>query len=140
VLESAPIRGFCCGLLTGVVLGVGAAFAGGPLGDGRLSVVGPSPWQVAAVAALEVGIAAAVTAGAANWWYMRRQPAGEPVVPPPPGAVPSATRAERPGAGGPWPSSSADDDHGHVIYLDRWGSDPEGAPPGKRSGGPSALP
>ncbi len=28
VLESAPIRGFCCGLLTGIVLGIGAAFAG----------------------------------------------------------------------------------------------------------------
>ncbi len=62
VLETAPVRGFCCGALTGVVLGVLAAFAGGPLGDGRLAAVGPSAWQVALVAALEVGIAAAILA------------------------------------------------------------------------------
>ncbi len=140
VLESAAIRGFCCGLLTGIVLGVGAAFAGGPLGDGRLAVVGPSPWQVAAVAALEVGIAAAVTAGAVNWWSMRRQPAGEPAAPPVRVAAPPASPAGRPGAGGRWSSPGTDDDHGHVIYLDRWGSDPDDEPPRKRSGGPSALP
>lgn len=139
VLESAPIRGFCCGLLSGIVLGVGAAFAGGPLGAGRLAVVGPSPWQVAAVASLEVGIAAAVTAGAVNWWSVRRQPAGEPAEPQARGAAPAAAPAERPGAGGPW-SSGRDEDHGHVIYLDRWGSDPDDTPPRRRSGGPSALP
>jgi Family of unknown function (DUF6350) len=138
-LESAPIRGFCCGLLTGIVLGVGAAFAGGPLGDGRLAVVGPSPWQVAAVAALEVGIAAAVTAGAVNWWSVRPHPACQPAAPPTRGAPPPAAPAKRPGAVGPW-SSSGTDDHGHVIYLDRWGSDPDREPPPRRSGGPSALP
>ena len=70
VLEVAPVRGFCCGVLAGGVLGVLAAFAGGPLGDGRMAAVGPSAWQVAVVAALEVGIAAAVTAGLANWRYV----------------------------------------------------------------------
>ena len=54
--------GFACGALTGCVLGVLAAFAGGPLGDGRLTAVGPSPWQVGLVATLEVGVAAAITA------------------------------------------------------------------------------
>src|SRR5260221_327316 len=51
VLESAPIRGFCCGLLSGIVLGVVAAFACGPVRHGRLAVLVPSPWQLAAGAA-----------------------------------------------------------------------------------------
>ena len=141
VLESAPIRGFCCGVLTGIVLSIGAAFAGGPLGDGRLAAVGPSPWQVAAVASLEVGIAAAVTAGAVNWWSVRRQPAGPTAVQPVGGVPPPTAQAERPGAGGRWSVSGTDDDHGHVIYLDRWASDPDAPPPPpSRSGGPSALP
>src|SRR5262245_33639297 len=57
-LETAPLWGFACGALTGCVLGVMAAFAGGPLGNGRLAAVGPSAWQVGLVAALEVGVAA----------------------------------------------------------------------------------
>src|SRR5258707_2752800 len=100
VLESAAIRGFCCGLLTGIVLGVGAAFAGGPLGDGRLAVVGPSPWQVAAGAALQVRNSGAVTSRAVNRRGLRRQPARRPAAPtvpltrPPadPGRPPSACR------------------------------------------------
>ena len=43
-----------------------------PLGDGRLAAVGPSPWQVGAVSALEIGVAAAVAAGAANYLVLRR--------------------------------------------------------------------
>ena len=53
VVDAAAIRGFCSGALSAVVLGVLAAFAGGPLGDGRLSAVGPSAWQVTVVATLE---------------------------------------------------------------------------------------
>jgi hypothetical protein len=70
-LETAPLWGFASGLLTGCVLGAVAAFAGGPLGDGRLAAVGPSGWQVGVVASLEVGLAAAVTAGVANWLRLR---------------------------------------------------------------------
>ena len=64
-----------------------AAFAGGPLGNGRLAAVGPSGWQVGVVASLEVGVAAAVTAGIANWLRQRasRAPAG-------PAAAPAAAR------------------------------------------------
>jgi hypothetical protein len=132
VLEAAPVRGFCCGLLTGIVLGIGSAFAGGPLGSGRMAAVGPSAWQVALVAALEVGIAAAVSAGAANWWYVRRNYGPEPA------AAPSSRASGRPGETGPWPGPDAS---GHVIYLDRWAEDQAGGPPaGKRSRGPSALP
>src|SRR5262249_60779433 len=70
-LETAPLWGFACGALTGGVLGVLAAFAGGPLGNGRLAAVGPSAWQVGLVAGLEVGGAAAVAAGGANWLRLR---------------------------------------------------------------------
>jgi Family of unknown function (DUF6350) len=156
-LESAPMRGFCCGVLTGVVLGVGAAFAGGPLGDGRMAVVGPSAWQVAAVASLETGIAAAVTAGGVNWWYLRSRVVREAA----PGAAdPQVLGARKRQTGSSerlgepvrwlsarlgepvrWPSERlADDDDRHVIYLDRWAGAQDDPPPAWRSGGPSALP
>jgi Family of unknown function (DUF6350) len=148
VLESAPMRGFCCGLLTGLALGIGAAFAGGPLGDGRMAAVGPSPWQVAAVASLEVGIAAAITAGLVNWWYVRRKWGGRGVGPGGPGSplTRPAAPVSRDGEAKQWPLAGpigAGDDHGHVIYMDRWGSDEDddGSPArGRRPGGPSALP
>jgi hypothetical protein len=138
VLEAAPVRGFCCGVLTGIVLGLGSAFAGGPLGDGRMAAVGPSAWQVTLVAALEVGIAAAVAAGAANWWYVRRTCGTEP-------AAPSARAGSRSGSAGSWPRDAGPwpgtDASGHVIYLDRWGpEDQDAAAAGRRSAGPSALP
>jgi hypothetical protein len=51
------------GPVAGVLLGLGALVAGGPLGDGRLGAVGPSGWQVALAATALV--AAAAVAGAA---------------------------------------------------------------------------
>ena len=150
-LESAPIRGFGCGLASGFALGVAAAFSGGPLGNGRMAAVGPSPWQVAIVASLEIGIAAAVTAGAANWWYVRKRwpearraaPAGgsggpgDPAVP-----APRWPSGGAPSAG--WPGGEhADyddlaDGAGHTIYLNRWAEDE--VPDRGRPRGPSALP
>jgi hypothetical protein len=126
-LESAPIRGFCCGLLTGGVLGVGAAFAGGPLGDGRMTAVGPSPWQIATVASLEVGIAAAVAAAALNWWYLRGRWPADASVPAPKDRPSTSVAADR-------------DGDAHVIYLDRWAREGDGTPSAKRPRGPSALP
>jgi hypothetical protein len=119
VLESAPMRGFCAGALTGLVLGVFAAFAGGPLGDGRLAVVGPSPWQIALLATLEVGTVAAVTAGAANWRYARSQwtDAGPDLAP---------------------PSMDHDPQDDHVIYVDAWAVGQDEGEAARR--GPSTLP
>jgi hypothetical protein len=68
--ESAPLWGFVCGLATGLAAGWLAALAGGPLGGARLSVVGPSAWEVALSVTLEVGVAAGISAGLANWWLM----------------------------------------------------------------------
>jgi hypothetical protein len=126
-LESAPVRGFCCGVLTGGVLGVGAAFAGGPLGDGRMTAVGPSPWQVATVASLEVGIAAAVAAASLNWWYLRGRSPDAANMPEDVDLSHTGLALDKAG-------------DGHVIYLDRWARDGAGAPSAKRPRGPSALP
>ncbi|MFA1543254.1 cell division protein PerM [Actinomadura monticuli] len=70
--EGAPLWGFVSGALTGVVAALLSALSGGPLGGGRMATVGPSPWQVGLLAALEVGISAAIAAWAANVLVLRR--------------------------------------------------------------------
>ncbi len=72
VSEAAPLWGFVCGVTTGMLCAALAGTAGGSLGADRLSEIGPSAWQVGLVAALEVGVAAAVAAWIANWWYTRK--------------------------------------------------------------------
>ena len=120
-LDAAPMLGLVCGVVAGAVLALLAAVSGGPLGDGRLAAVGPSPWQVGVVSALELGIATAVTAGVANYLRLRR--AGP--LPGPPG----------PGRG----DAPAPDADAHVIYLDRWAGD-EPSMERKPPPGPAALP
>lgn len=72
VSEAAPLWGFVCGITTGITVAAFALVTGGSLGAVRLAEVGPSAWQVGLVAALEVGVAAAVAAWIANWWYSRK--------------------------------------------------------------------
>ena len=132
-VELAPLWGFACGAATGVGLGMFAAFAGGPLGSGRLTAVGPSGWQAAVVATLEVGVASAVSAGVFNWFQTRRRPAPE--------EEPAGdTRA---GAGARRARMAADPggaaDSAHHIYLDPWGDGEKGEPPAHPSD-PAALP
>jgi hypothetical protein len=74
VSEAAPLWGFVCGVLTGVVVAVLTALSGGPLGGGRMAVMGPSPWQIGLLSALEVGISAAIAAWITNWQLGRRMP------------------------------------------------------------------
>jgi Family of unknown function (DUF6350) len=62
LLQAAAAAG-----VAGMLLGVLAVLSGGPLGGGRLAVLGPSPWQVALAAALELAIVATPTA-----WIMSR--------------------------------------------------------------------
>jgi len=71
VYEAAPLWGFVTGVLTGAVTAVLAALAGGPMGGGRMVTIGPSPWQVGLMAALEVGVAAAIAAWVTNWRLLR---------------------------------------------------------------------
>jgi hypothetical protein len=130
--EIAPLWGFACGVATGCVIGILAAFSGGPLGSGRLAVVGPSAWQAGLVATLEAGVAAAVAAGIANWLRLRREP-GLAAAPSAPAA---AGHASAPAAGG----DAADD--GHRIFIDPWADDDgTGHGTGRRAPpGPSELP
>lgn len=151
VVDAAAIRGFCSGAVSAIVLGILAAFAGGPLGNGRLSAVGPSAWQVTVVATLELGISAAVTAGAASWWYGRSRLPVLPIRPPGPGPTPGpgragaessqTTPAVSPMRSRPEPGrrdGAADD--GHVIFMDRWADDHDAADQARRRHGPADLP
>jgi putative intracellular protease/amidase len=123
-IEAAPLWGMACGVLAGGALGLVAAFSGGPLGSGRLSAVGPSGWQVAAVGCLELGIGAAVTAGLVNYFALRR---ARPAQPRP---AASATVGAR--------QAGREPNNGHTIYVNPWaGDEASGAPPGA---GPAALP
>lgn len=72
VAEGAPLWGFVSGALTGAVAALLSALSGGPLGGGRMATVGPSAWQVGLLAALEVGISAAIAAWVANSMVLRR--------------------------------------------------------------------
>ncbi len=107
-VEAAPLWGFACGMATGLVIGVAAGFAGGPLGGARLAVIGPSWWQVGLVTMVEVGVAAAVSAGLANWFVGGRGAIDD--VPPASGCVADETMRESP-----------DDDH--RIFMDPWAED-----------------
>ena len=117
-LDAAPLWGLACGVACGGVLGLLAAFSGGPLGGARLAAVGPSGWQAAAVGALELGVSAAISAGVAN--YLGLAPASVAA------AAPAPAQAAEPA------------DTGHTIYLDPWAGDRPGRP--ARPAGPSSLP
>lgn len=130
-VELAPLWGFACGVATGCVIGVLAAFSGGPLGSGRLATVGPSGWQAAVVAILEIGVSAAVATGIANWLRVRRDPEL------------AAARARRTAVPPPRPamSQAGPEDGGHRIYLDPWAGEEDDGPPDDRPPlGPAMLP
>lgn len=54
------IAGIGMGIVGGLILGLLAAFSGGAAGPGRLADVGPDPLAVGLLAALEIGLAAAL--------------------------------------------------------------------------------
>ena len=132
--EIAPLWGFACGAATGVLTGVLAAFSGGPLGSGRLAVVGPSGWQAGLVATLEVGVAAAVAAGVANWLRLRREPGLAEALTAPGGPAPAHDDAGI--------RTSDDGGDGHRIFVDPWADDDAAwHDTGRRAApGPSELP
>jgi hypothetical protein len=124
-----------------VVIGFAAKFYGGPLGSGHLAAVGPAGAEVGLVAVLEVGVTAAVVAGAANWLLLRHHI--RRLAAPPASALASASasasadssgpafghrvlapvvRAPDPRATAPAPSvvDETDDAGGHRIYYDPW--------------------
>jgi hypothetical protein len=121
VIEAAPLWGFAAGTAAGALAGLAAAFAGGPLGNGRLASVGPSGLQVGLVAILEIGITAALSAAAANWLILRRaqkryRESAHAVTEPQPDPDPLLP---------PGQHDEADDASGHRIYLNPWAADHE---------------
>jgi hypothetical protein len=138
VLEAAPLWGLLTGSLAGVVIGFGAKFSGGPLGSGRLAAVGPAGAEVGLVAVLEVGVTAALVAGAANWFILRHHirklaaasasdlELAEHLAAGPGGAaVPTAaTHGQQIRGTGPLPVLVVDEtDDAHHIYYDPWAAD-----------------
>jgi hypothetical protein len=86
--------GWACvaGGLAGLALAVLAALSGGPLGAGRMTALGPSPWHVGLAAAVELAAIAAPVA-ALTAWSAQRYPAPE--------GAPPAGAGEPEGAGQP---------------------------------------
>jgi hypothetical protein len=119
-LEAAPLWGLVTGTLTAVIIGFGAKFSGGPLGAGRLASVGPAGGEVGLVAVLEVGVTAALVAGAANWLIIRHH-------------VRRISRFQAPAPGNirissPLPAlivDETDDAGGHRIHVNPWADEPE---------------
>ena len=133
--EAAPFWGLVTGTLTAVIIGFAAKFSGGPLGAGRLASVGPAGGEVGLVAVLEVGVTAALVAGAANWLiirhHIRRLSAGQADEPGNFGT--SGPQAER---GAPLPArvsaplpalivDETDDAGGHRIHVNPWATGDE---------------
>ena len=56
--------GLVAGPVAGVLIGLLCVFSSGSLGDGRMAVVGPDPWQVGLVATVVVAVSAAIGAAA----------------------------------------------------------------------------
>jgi Family of unknown function (DUF6350) len=125
VIEAAPLWGFIAGAATGGLAGLAAAFAGGPLGDGRLAAVGPSGPAVALVAILEIGTTAALTAAAANWLILRRA-RGRPAAASAPEAY--LATSDVPDADPAASHAPADDADGHRIYVNPWAGYDEDGP------------
>ncbi len=133
-LEAAPLWGLLTGTLTAVVIGFCAKFSGGPLGAGRLASVGPAAGEVGLVAVLEIGVTAALVAGAANWLIIRHHvrrlaavASGEP------GNFAAASGRPRGATGpqarlsGPLPAlivDETDDAGGHRIHVNPWADEP----------------
>lgn len=121
-LEAAPLWGLLTGSVAGIVIGVLARVSGGSLGAGRLASVGPNGPEAGLVAVLEVGVTAALVAGAANWLLLRHhirrlaastaENADDVKVPV---AVPVTTVDE------------TDDAGGHRIFIDPWAEAPDGS-------------
>jgi hypothetical protein len=133
-LEAAPLWGLLTGTLTAVVIGFGAKFSGGPLGAGRLASVGPSAGEVGLVAVLEIGVTAALVAGAANWLIIRHhvrrladaasQESGYLAVL---NGQPQVAAGPQARDSGPPPAlivDESDDAGGHRIHVNPWADEP----------------
>jgi hypothetical protein len=67
------LLGLAVGIALGGVMAGAAAVSGGSVTRGRLATVGPSAWQTGLLAALEIGVTAALSAVALTWVARRRR-------------------------------------------------------------------
>jgi len=74
--EQVVVRAGLAGLFCGVAVAGLCWLSAGPIASGQLNSVGPVPWQVGAITALEVGLVAAATA----WEARRRSWSGRGVI------------------------------------------------------------
>jgi hypothetical protein len=128
-LESAPLWGLLTGSLTGAVIGVLARVSGGPLGSGRLASVGPNGAEAGLVAVLEVGVTAALVAGAANWLLLRHHIKKLAAVGDggsPEDDWPSGPQADAFATASAATVDETDDAGGHRIFVDPWADQPDG--------------
>jgi Family of unknown function (DUF6350) len=123
--EAAPLWGLVTGSLAAAVIGLLAKFSGGSLGSGRLASVGPSGGEVGLVAVLEVGVTAALVAGAANWliirYHIRRLGAQASSSPSVRMSGPQPARVSA-----PQPAlivDETDNAGGHRIHVNPWADD-----------------
>jgi hypothetical protein len=147
-LEAAPLWGLLTGSLAAVVIGCCAELSGGSLGSGRLISVGPAGPEAGLVAILEVGVTAALAAGAGNWLIIRHHirrmasaaalaAAGDVTG----GGIADDTAGlglpgrstgpltrlghEASGGAGRLVADDRDDADGHRIFVDPWAGDPD---------------
>jgi hypothetical protein len=66
-------HGLAAGAVCGLALGALGWLSAGPLGPGRMAHLGPSAWQVALAAAVEVGALAGATSWLLGWQALRRR-------------------------------------------------------------------
>lgn len=126
-LEAAPLWGLAAGSLTAVVVGFCAKFSGGSLGSGRLAAVGPLGGEIGLVAVLEVGVTAALVAGAANWLIIRHHVRRLTSQAAESGNTEMTDVQARVSA--PQPAlivDETDDAGGHRIHVNPWADDPAG--------------
>jgi hypothetical protein len=126
-LEAAPLWGLVTGSLAAVVIGFGAKFSGGPLGSGRIASVGPAGGESGVVAVLEVGVTAALVAGAANWliirYHVRKLAAAAAVAAGQDGAGQASPLARVSGPATALIIDETDDAGGHRIHVNPWAED-----------------
>jgi Family of unknown function (DUF6350) len=133
-LEAAPAWGLVTGTSAAVVIGFCAKFSGGSLGAGRLASVGPAGGEVGLVAVLEVGVTAALVAGAANWLIIRHhirrltaqaQESGNVRMSGPQARLSGPMQVR---VSGPLPAlivDENDDAGGHRIHVNPWADEDE---------------
>jgi hypothetical protein len=66
-MSHGALRGVAAGGVVGLMLGTLAWLSSGSLAPGRMSRLGPTPWQVGLAAAVEIGLVAAATAAFMAW-------------------------------------------------------------------------